>query len=814
MKVKFVPIDYDYFDFNGKNFIRLIGRNEKGKRVCVVDEYEANLWAVLKEGLSEKKVAELIKKIEKINVDVSGRETRVLSVEKHDKKYLGKDVKALKVFVTNHKDAHDIADKLGMKEIVARRGYDISMLSKYIIEKRVEPLKWYEVEGEVLAGNDFGGLSDNLEVDLCIQAESFKLIDKKEKEAFMPRILAYDIECDEFELGKGNVLMISLYGNEGNGGKVFKKVLTWKKCSIKQDFVECFKSEEEMIEKFIEYVKSFSPDFLVGYFSDGFDLPYLRAVAERNRVKLDLGLDGTQPRFTRGRIPSGRISGIVHVDLFRFIQSVYSQYLQSETLGLNDVAFELIGEKKYDFDFKKLRGKMADDDWRDFFEYNLHDSALTFKLAEKIWPDIFEFTQIIREPVFDVTRSAMSAHVEDYLLHNLDRFNEIPEKRPGHDEIGKRKSIGKYEGAFVFQPTPGLYENIVMFDFTSMYASVIVSYNLSLSTFEELKNKEPIFSKKKGFFPTMLEEIITLRKKYKEEYKKDKNPMKKATSNAYKLLANAAYGYQGFFGARYYCREAAAATASFAKKNILEVMDKIKKEGYEIIYSDTDSIAFLRGKSSKKEVLEFLEKLNKNLPGIMELDLEDFYSRALFVSKRTTDAGAKKKYALIDENGKLKIRGFETVRRDWCTLARKLQSDVLGKILKEGNEKSALKIVKETIKKLKDREIKVEDLIIRTQLKKPLNEYLSEGPHVIAAKKMLEQDLPVSQGMLVEYYIAETREKTKRIGDKVKLPDEKGEYEIDYYLNNQLLPAVENILDVFGINLGEVIDGHTQKKLF
>ncbi len=830
MKVQFVPIDYDYFDFEGKNFIRLIGRNEKGKRICVVDNYEANLWAVLKEGLSEKKTVDLIKKIEKIKIDENGRETKVLKVEKHDKKYLGKDVKALKVFVTNHKDAHGIADKLGMKEVVARRGYDISMLSKYIIEKKVEPLKWYEVEGEILAGRDFGGLSDNLEVDLCIHAESFKLMNnkEKEKELFVPRILAYDIECDEFELGKGNVLMISLYGNDGNGGKVFKKVLTWKKCSIKQDFVECFKSEEEMIEKFIEYVKSFSPDFLVGYFSDGFDLPYLRAVAEKNKIKLDLGLDGTQPRFSRGRIPSGRISGIVHVDLFRFIQSVYSQYLQSETLGLNDVAFELIGEKKHDFDFKKLSGKMNEGEWKDFFEYNLHDSELTFKLAEKIWPDIFEFTQIIREPVYEVTRSAMSSHVEDYLLHNLDRFNEIPERRPGHDEIGKRRGMGKYEGAFVFQPTPGLYENIVMFDFTSMYASVIVSYNLSLSTLESespgeqaKKGKKTAvieFSKKRGFFPTMLEEIITLRKKYKEEYKKDKNPMKKATSNAYKLLANASYGYQGFFGARYYCREAAAATASFAKKNILEVMEKIKKKGYEIIYSDTDSIAFLRGKSSKKDVLEFLEDLNKNLPGIMELDLEDFYSRALFVSKRTTDAGAKKKYALIDENGKLKIRGFETVRRDWCTLARKLQSDVLGKILKDGNEKSALKIVKETIKKLKDREIKIDDLIIRTQLKKPLNEYLSEGPHVIAAKKMLEQDLPVSQGMLVEYYIAESngngKAKTKRIGDKVKLPDEKGEYEIDYYLNNQLLPAVENILEVFGININEIIEGHTQKKLF
>jgi len=73
------------------------------------------------------------------------------------------------------------------------------------------------------------------------------------------------------------------------------------------------------------------------------------------------------------------------------------------------------------------------------------------------------------------------------------------------------------------------------------------------------------------------------------------------------------------------------------------------------------------------------------------IDLEDFYKRGLFVSKRTTEAGAKKKYALISEDNQMKIRGFETVRRDWCKLSRNLQSEVLGKILKDGDEKSALK---------------------------------------------------------------------------------------------------------------------------
>ncbi|MBU4086389.1 MAG: hypothetical protein KKB21_02310 [Nanoarchaeota archaeon] len=162
----------------------------------------------------------------------------------------------------------------------------------------------------------------------------------------------------------------------------------------------------------------------------------------------------------------------------------------------------------------------------------------------------------------------------------------------------------------------------------------------------------------------------------------------------------------------------------------------------------------------------------------------------------------------------MKIRGFETVRRDWCTLARELQSKVLELILKEGNERAALELVKKTIKELKERKVTREQIMIRTQLKKPISEYKSITPHVIAAQKMRELGLPVNIGMLIEYFIAETRESKKLVREKVKLPDEKGEYNLKYYLEHQIIPAVENILEVFQINIKEISDGSRQKKLF
>jgi len=797
MEFEFVPVDYDYFDFEGQNYVMLVGRTDRGDKVCVVDSYEPNFYLILKEGADPKKI---VKEISGVQVEKASRVTKILKTEILDKKFLGKDVKAIRVFVTNHKDMHDIASEIGDVEgIDKRREYDVSMITKYIKEKNVEPLNWYTVEGGALSVEDFGGLASALDLNVCVLAT--KISESKKKKDFVPKILAYDIETSDRELGKGEIFMISLYGDG------IRKVLTWKKCRGADDYVEFCEDEAEMLGKFVNYVREYSPDILTGYFSDGFDLPYLKGRADFHKVELSLGIDGRGPSFTRGRIPSGRIAGIVHVDLYRFIDAVFSQYLQSETLSLNEVAKELVGEEKEDFDFVKL-GNMNDNDWCDFFSYNLQDSAVTYKLAQKIWPDVLEFSKIVKEPLFDVTRDRMSAHVENYLIHNLDKFGEIAEKRPLHNEIGERRSQGKYEGAFVFEPIPGLYEDLVMFDFTSMYASVIVTYNLSKSTFIEGEK----FEKKSGFFPTMLEDVIEKRKKHKKEYAKNSTGMLKARSNAYKLLANAAYGYQGFFGARYYCREAAAATARLAKENILSVIGKIELAGHKIIYSDTDSIAFSQGNKNKKAILDMLKKINADLPGIMELDLEDFYARGLFVAKRGTVTGAKKKYALVDKDGKIKIRGFETVRRDWCRLTRDLQSNVLVKILEDGNEKAALSLVKDVIKKLKTRKVDLEDLMIRTQLRRPLDEYIAEGPHVVAAKKMEASGVHVTTGMLIEYFVGEGS--GKRIGDRVYLAGEKIKYDINYYLKNQILPAIENIFDVFDVDVSAVAEGESQKKLF
>lgn len=807
-EIKFIPIDYSNFDYDSRNYIKIFGRDDKGRRVCLIDSCDVYFWVILDENINDKKVKEISKKINDININ----EGKVLKTETHHKNFLGRKYKTIKVFISNYKSAKEIADKIKFKEVFKIREYDLSYTTKYILEKKIKPLNWYEVKGSVLNNSsEFGGIDVSVDVDLCLKVDNIKKI---EKENFKPKVLAFDIETETFGIGKGEILMISLVGEN------FRKVISHKhKCS--ESFFEKVKSEEELIEKFVFYVKDYNPDILTGYFSDGFDLPYIKARADKLKIELNLGLDNTPPKFKKGVVLTGKINGIVHLDIFRFIKVVYSQYMQSETLSLNDVAEELLGEKKHVWEFISL-DKISSDKWEEFFKYNLRDSELTYKLFEKIWTDIYEFTRIVEEPLFDVSRYSMSNLVENYIIHNLDKYNEIAEKRPLNDSIKLRREEEKYEGAFVFQPIPGLYEDIVFFDFTSMYGSVIVSFNLSKESYSDKKEnnsvevdlgKKVYFSKDIGFFSKMLSDIIEKRKKYKKEYNENPVPLLKARSNAFKLLSNAAYGYLGFFGARYYCREAAASTAALARAQVKKAIFNIEKKGYKIVYSDTDSIAFLQEDKTKKEINELLKNINNDLPGIMELDLEGFFKRGIWVTKRTGDFGAKKKYALLGEDGKIKIKGFETVRRDWCDLARKTQSKILELILREGNEKKALEYLKNVINNLKKREINIKEIIIRTQLKKPIQNYKSISPHVAVAEKMKKLGMDVRVGSLIEYYIAESNDKKSLIREKAKLTQEKGLYNIEYYLKNQILPAVENIFEVFGMNVNEFIDGERQKGL-
>ena len=138
----------------------------------------------------------------------------------------------------------------------------------------------------------------------------------------------------------------------------------------------------------------------------------------------------------------------------------------------------------------------------------------------------------------------------------------------------------------------------------------------------------------------------------------------------------------------------------------------------------------------KQQAQKFLKYLNSTLPESMELEYEGFYRRGFFVSK--------KRYAVI-EDGEIIAKGLELVRRDWAPIVKNTQEAVLMAILKEGDSDKAIKEVKKAFKRIRSGKVDNKELVIHTQITKPLHQYKQVGPHVVAAQKIEEHGVKVSR---------------------------------------------------------------------
>jgi len=603
-------------------------------------------------------------------------------------------------------------------------------------------------------------------------------------------------------------------------GEEFSKVITWKDTKSKN--AEVVKNEEELIERFIEVIKDYKPDYITGYFTDGFDFPYIKLRADEYGIKLDLGIDGSPVMIKKERsgFSSVKIKGIPHLDMYRFISRIMGGGLRIDTFNLNTVAQEILGEKKLDFDLGDISEVWDGGNIKELVEYNLRDAELAYKLCRELLPNLNEISKLVGMQIYEVCRATYGSLVENYLIKRAKDFNEIIPNRPKYNDIIERRNE-TYEGAFVMEPKPGFYEKIVVFDFKSLYPSLIVTKNISPSTLNNKKgNKTPeveikgkkrhyYFDTKESFIPSVVKDIILKRNEIKKKLKEKKDSALSGRSYALKTVANSIYGYLGFFGSRYHSMECAASITAWARYYIQNVIKKAEKEKFDVIFSDTDSVGIYMNKKTEKETLDFLKRTNDNLPGVMELELENFYEYGLFVSKKgETTGGAKKKYALVDKKGDIKIIGFETVRGDWSLIARETQKKVIEIILKENSFEKALRYVRNIIKNIQEEEVDMKKLIIRNQLSMNLERYKNIGPHVAVAKLMKERGVNIMEGSIINFIISSGK---GLIRDRAKIPKEAKDYDKEYYINNQIIPCVEKIFEIKGYTKQDLLSKEQSK---
>lgn len=810
--IQFYPLDITYKIVANKPHIYLFGRTTNGKQICIVDEsFRPYFYVLLK---NDDHAEEFKERIQKIRIEEEKMTAEVTGAEIVEKKYLGKPRKAIKVY-TDMPPHIPIIRKIIKEWIVVEstNEYDIPFIRRYFLDKGITPLTLVQAQGEFISARS------KVPVFRADEITQFSTDSIKK-----PRVLAFDIETYN-PLGKRilsdkhPIIMIAFYGDD------FKKVVTWKRFKTDKEYIEFVDGEADLIEKFKEIIEHYKPDIMSGYFSDGFDFPYLIARAKKYNICLDIGLDYSVIKPKKGKTAITQITGIIHMDVFKFINKVLGRALETDRYNLSAVSSELLDEAKEDVDVESMAEVWDNhpEELEKYCKYNLKDAQLTYNLCMKILPNVEELVKIIGIPLFDINRMGFSQLVEWYIMKQIQYFNEIAPNKPNYYEIKERQQH-TYKGAFVYKPEPGLYKDIAVFDFRSLYPTIITSHNIGLSTlncscckdspqYAPTEQRKYWFCKKtKGFIPRIVEGLITRRMRIKEMIKEKKDPMLEARSEILKLLANSFYGYLGFFGARWYCIECARSVTAYGRYYINKVIEQAKQQAFNVVYSDTDSIFLTLGGKSQQDAKLFAEKINEDLPGLMELEFEDFYPAGLFVLAKEGPFGAKKKYALLKQDNTLKITGFETIRRNWSPIAKRVQENVLNIILKQGDVKKAAAYVNNVIQALRDKKIKNKDVTIYVQLQKDISSYAAIAPHVAVARRMHAQGYNIGPGSMIKFIVTAG---TGIIREKAKLPEEveEGDYDADYYINHQVIPAVERIFNVLGYNKEELSESRNQSKL-
>ena len=815
MEIIFYPLDFEYKTKDQSTLVYMYGKLENGEKVCVVEEFIPYFYVKM-EGVELINLTERLHNLELENKDFTAQ---IISWEVVDKELLGRKEQFLKVMVNYPQSIPIISKELNAWGLETFEK-DLPFIHCYLRDKEITPMTKVKANGDFVEDKE---LKIAKFLATKVEPESQESIKKL-------KYLAIDIETysknKEILPEKNPILMVALYGvNEEN--EKFKKVITWKKFDNNLDYLVKVSDEVELLKKLKNYINEYSPDIITGYFSDGFDFPYINIRATKYKIKLDWGIDGSELEAgnkTDFREGKSKIEGIVHIDIFKFIKYIFGKNLKTDSYSLDSVSAEILGSNKHEIDLSKLAETWdsGSEQLEQYCIYNLQDSRLTYQLCEKLMPDMVEFCKILGLPIFDLTRMKFSKLVESYILKRAKEYNVIAPNRPSRDEIDKRLEE-TYQGGFVFEPKPRMYKDIVVFDFRSLYPTIITAHNIGPESLrcdcckdKTVPGKEEYWfcTKKKSFISDVLERLVLRRMDLKRmikdsEEKNEEIHILNARSYALKTLANSFYGYTGFFGARWYCLECAKSTTAYARNYIQETIQKAKENGFKTIYADTDSCFLLLENKTLDQAMKFMDEINSNLPGHMELEYEGFYPRGIFVAIKGSSIGAKKKYALIDKDNKIKVTGFETVRRNWSLLAKELQKRVLQLVL-EDKVDSALDYVRSVIKDLKEGKIAVEKLIIKTQITKELSSYSSIGPHVAVAMRMVDKGEQIHPGTVIQYVITSG---PGLIREKAFLPEEAKDYDVDYYLNNQLLPAVSSILLVLGYKEEDLLGEGKQEGL-
>ncbi|MDN3651198.1 DNA polymerase II [Thalassotalea ponticola] len=649
---------------------------------------------------------------------------------------------------------------------------------------------------------------------------------KLRRSAYSPALtmLSIDIECS-FD---GELYSIGAYAQDNSQQAIKRVLMIGEPEPNAESYIEWVEDEYDLLMRFIDLINELNPDILIGWNVINFDFKLLQKRYDLNNIKFSIGRDASPPSWRANRLANEQhfidIAGRVVIDGIDMLRSATYSFT---SFALENVAQELLGIGKAIDDVDNRGAEIT----RKFLyhkqalaEYNLEDCRL-------VWL-IFEKTQLLN---YAVLRSQLTGLELDRIGGSVAAFTNLylPKlHRAGY--IAPNMGDGERDlvspGGFVMDSVPGLYKNVLVLDFKSLYPSIIRTFKIDpMGMVEGIKDHlqnlddEVIegfdgawFSRKKHFLPTIIERLWRERDKAKAQ----KNA---PLSQAIKIIMNSFYGVLGSTGCRFFDPRLSGAITKRSHQLLNLTKQWIENQGYQVIYGDTDSIFVSIGEDksdqqSQQIGQQMVTLVNANMAeylqqkfaieSALEIEFETHFHTFLMPTVRGQDIGTKKRYAGLVGRGtseRLIFKGLESVRTDWTELAKEFQRSLYLKVFKgEPVDAYIRDIVERTLRGEFD-----DKLIFRKRIRQQLSLYQKNvPPHVKAARDADLQNerrgkpLRYQHKSWIEY--AYTKEGPQAV-----------EYlrsDIDYpvYIERQLAAVADGILPFIGKNFNKIIDDQLQ----
>ncbi len=778
----------DYIVENNRTIVRLFGRLENGQSFLTIHNFDPYFF-IRSSDLNKVKPLLSKFKTEKTNL----------------KNFKGDDV--IKISSSLHTELNKLVSAIHEKSIDTYEA-DIKPHFKFTIDN--------DLSGSITIS---GNAQSSDRIDCIYNNPDIKKTDFNPK----LKVLSIDTETDKHS---GKLFCIGMYGEN------LKKNFMITSKDLKNT-VKC-KDEIDCLEKFKAELLKYDPDIITGWNLIDFDLSFLQSVAKKNKIPFDIGRTDENPRLriesnffksSTADIPGRQILDALYLVRDPFIQEAPSiKHAEFESYTLEDVSQAILGSGKL------IKGKNRHEEIESLFksdsitqlqklsDYNLLDCQLAYQILEKA--NLVELTversQLTGMPLDRVT-SSIANFDSLYIRNARSRGLVSPTTRYTQKEE-------RIKGGYVFSSNPGIYRNVLILDFKSLYPSIIKTFNIDPSSFLDKKEKNAIESPNKAYFKNshgVLPQIIEVLHQKRELAKKEKREL---SSYAIKIIMNSFFGVLANPNCRYFSLQLANAITHFGQMIIQLTGKEIEKLGHKVIYMDTDSVfvethmkkdkANVLGKEIESHINNFYKdyvKKHYNRESYLELQFQKQYLAFMIPKIRApikkseepskeSSGAAKKRYAgLLEKNGKeeLEITGLEAIRGDWVEAAQEFQKELLMKLF---HDEKVEKFIQEYIKKIKEGKLD-KQLVYRKSIRKNLAEYTkTTPPHVKAARQLDKLD-----SNIIEYYITvDGPQPIQKLRSKI---------DYEHYIEKQIAPIANQILSLFNKDFQQIIEKAKQSTL-